>query len=585
MGEHSERSEHESSRSEPSPLTVDRRGWMKGMAVLAGSAALGVSQAGCAPAGGGGSGAVPAAGAEVVTTPPEGVVETTYGKVRGYTRNGVYIFKGMAYGDTTAGENRFLPPKKPTPWTDVRSALGWGPVAPFYDRGWHNNESQFLYNWDDGYPDEDMLGINVWTPGINDNAKRPVLIWFHGGGYTFGSSHELPMLNGQKLAQNHDVVYASINHRLNVFGYLDLSQIGGEKYATSANAGMLDLVASLEWLRDNIAQFGGDPNNITIFGQSGGGAKVSTVMAMPAAKGLFHKAIVHSGPGIRVGTPDASNLLALAVLDELGISKRELSRLNDVPWQTLLQAGQAAELKLRGSTPRVPGTTSPSPRWGPVLDGNVIPQHPFDPTAPAISAEIPVMVGTTFHEFTNGIDNPKAKELTLDELKTRLQPRFGDQADAVIAAAQSADPGAAPFELWGVIQTAGGFRQGSVTLAERKAAQNAAPAYLYWFGWKTKVLDGRPLAFHCQDLPFWFDHVDRCARQTGGTPEAHALAAKMSQALVAFARTGNPNHQGIPQWPAFTAANPANMVWDDVPAVRNDPDGELRKLVAAPQGA
>ncbi len=578
MSDHSEHPERASLSSPASGSAIGRRTWMKSAAALAGGAALGIAPSSCKPVRRERQPLASTSGAEIVDTPLDAIVETTYGKVRGYRRNGVYIFKGMPYGDTTAGPNRFLPPKKPQPWTEVRSALGWGPVAPFYDRGWHNNESQFLYDWDDGYPGEDMLGINVWTPSVKDDVKRPVLLWFHGGGYTFGSSHELPMLNGQNLAQRHDVVYASINHRLNVFGYLDLSRIGGEEYAASANAGMLDLVASLEWVRANIARFGGDPDNVTIFGQSGGGMKVSTVMAMPSAKGLFHRAVIHSGPGLRAGTPEASNRLALAVLDELGLSRGQVEKLHDVPWPRLLAAGQSAERKLRSGR-RMPGAPSASPRWGPVVDGDVLPQNPFDPAAPAISAGIPVMIGTTFHEFTNGIDQPDAKELTLDQLRERLTPRFGDRADAVIAAAQSADPGALPFELWGVIQTAGGFRQGSVTLAERKAAQNAAPVYLYWFGWKTKVLDGRPLAFHCQDLPFWFDHVDRCARQTGGTPAAHALADKMSRSLVAFARTGDPNHEGIPEWPAFTTANPANMVWDDEVVVKNDPDGELRKLV------
>ncbi|HZD05907.1 MAG TPA: carboxylesterase family protein [Longimicrobiales bacterium] len=580
MSLHPEVFEHESLVS-TLRQPMGRRGWMRSVAALAGGAAVGISPGACAPGEAGTPVSAPPEGG-ILTTPPEAVMETEAGKVRGYLNDGVYVFKGIPYGATTAGENRFLPPRKPTPWTDVRPALAWGPTAPHYPgSGWRNNESQFLYDWDEGYPGEDMLGINVWTPGLRDGGRRPVLLWLHGGGWTFGSSHELPMLEGQNLAGRHDVVYASVNHRLNVFGFLDLSRIAGERYAHSGNASMLDLVLALEWVRDNIETFGGDPGNVTIFGQSGGGFKVGTLMAMPAARGLFHRAVMHSGPVLRVGTPDESERLALALLDDLGLGRGEVRRLAGVPMEELLAAGARAERAMREAARGEPGAGASPPRWRPVVDGDVLPRHPFDPTAPGISADVPLLIGCTFHEFANGIGDPDAQLLTMDGLRGRLQPRFGAGSDAVIAAAQAAVPGARPFELWGVIQTAGGFRAGTVTVGDRKAALNAAPVYMYWFGWKTKVLDGRPLAFHCQDLPFWFDHVDRCRRQTGGTPQAHELADKMSRALVAFARTGDPNHRGIPRWRPYTAADGETMVWDDDVVVRGDPDGELRRVVEA----
>jgi para-nitrobenzyl esterase len=564
---------------------IGRRSWMKGAAALVGTAAAASPMLASAtsPGAWGSTRGAPDAVSVRVDTPANAVVQTTAGRVRGFTRNGIFVYKGIPYGDTTAGENRFLAPKKPKPWSDVRPATGWGPVSPHGVRaGWVNPEEQFLYHWDDGFPGEDMLRVNVWSPGVNDNQKRPVLVWIHGGGFTSGSSQELPMYDGESLAKNHDVVLVSMNHRLNVFGYLDLSQIGGEKYADSGNAGMLDLVQALEWVRDNVANFGGDPGNVTIFGQSGGGSKVSTLMAMPAAKGLFHRAAVMSGSSLRQGTPDASARVAGAVLEELGIGRTDLSRLHGIGTDALLNAGIAGPRRLQptvatpgATTPVAPGAPAPRIGWGPVVDGRVLPQHPFDPGAPAISASVPMLIGTTFHEMSGGMNKPTAHLQSWEQLQAELTPRFGARTPALLAEYQRVLPAAKPFELRAVILSS---RQNAVTQAERKAALNAAPAYVYWFGWKTPVLDGRPLAFHCQDLAFWFDNVDLCAQQTGGTEEARVLAKKMSDALVAFARSGNPSHAGIPRWPAYTAANGATMVIDETLVVRNDSDREARRL-------
>ena len=559
--------------------TLDRRSWMKRLAlVVGGSAAAGAEALAQNKAPAGRASPAPASSAHVrVTTGANDIVETTAGKVRGFTRNGVHIFRGIPYGDTTAGANRFLPPQKPKPWNGVRSSTSWGPVAPHPERaGWRNDEEQFLYQWDDGFAGEDMLRVNVWTPAVNDNRKRPVLVWIHGGGFVSGSSQELRPYDGSNLASRHDVVLVSMNHRLNVFGFLDLSEIGGDRYASSGNAGMLDLVLALDWVRDNIANFGGDPGSVTIFGQSGGARKVSTLLAMPSARGLFHKAAVHSGSHLRQNTPDYSRKLALAVLEQLKLSRGDIARLHDVPTNVLLTAGLVAQQTV-APTP-APGT--PAANYGPVVDGVVLPQHAFDPAAPAMSANVPMLIGNTYAELNGGVNNPDAFSMSSDQLRERMQGLVGAKANDAIAAYQKVFPKAKPFEIFAIVQGTRAYRINAVKQAELKSAQAAAPAYMYWFGWYTPVLDGRPMPFHCQDLAFWFDNVDLAAQATGGTEDAHALAARMSGALVAFARTGNPNHPGLPPWPAFTRDSRATMVFEnDHVGIKADPDREARALV------
>ena len=549
---------------------MDRRNWMKGAAALVGAAA----GAGTPFVASATERSAAAADDVTVATPERAVVQTTAGKVRGFVKNGVFTYKGIPYGDTTAGANRFMPPQPVKPWTDVKSTVAWGPVSPHPVRaGWPNLEEQFIYGWDDGYEGEDMLRLNVWSPGVNDGARRPVLVWIHGGGFSSGSSQEL-WYDGENLARKHGVVLVSMNHRLNVFGYLDLSQYG-EKYASSGNAGMLDLVQALEWVRDNVAGFGGDPGNVTIFGQSGGGSKVSTLMAMPAARGLFHRAAIMSGSGLRQGEPALQQRLAAAVLEELGIGRDQLDRLQTLPWQQIRNAGVAAPQRLSRA-----GVTGAG--WRPVVDGRILPQHPFDPAAPAISANVPLMVGTTFSESNHGINRPGFHLMTLDELRTELRPRFASRTDEVIAAYQRVLPGGKPFEIRALILTP---RTTAITQVERKAAQNAAPVYNYWFGWKMPVLDQRPLSFHCADLIFWFDNVDDGAQPTGGGEDARELADRMSGALVAFAKTGNPSHAGLPAWPPFTMQNRATMVFDEKVEVKSDPDREARALAQSIQQA
>jgi para-nitrobenzyl esterase len=543
-----------------------------------------IASAGCtaqAPASTNGAASPRAAAAASVATPDRAIVATTAGKVRGFTRNGVFIFKGIPYGDTTAGENRFLAPKPPKPWTDVRPALAWGPVSPHGPRaGWVNQEEQFLYQWDDGFAGEDMLRVNVWTPAVGDNTKRPVLVWIHGGGYASGSSQELRPYDGERLAREHDVVLVSMNHRLNVFGFLDLSQIGGAKYAESGNVSMLDLVLALQWVRDNVANFGGDAGNVTIFGQSGGGGKVTTLMAMPAANGLFHKAVAMSGSFIGASTRDSAKALALQVMKELGLGSSQVAKLHTVSTDALLSAGIVAAQKVAPFGFPPPGVLPKiNLGWQPVADGTVLPETPFDTAAPALSADIPFLLGNTFHEFAGGIDKPQIAQTTWEQVTASLSPALGARTAPALDAYRKAFPSAKPFEIAGMIG-ADLFRRGAIHQTELKAKQGGAPVYAYWFGWRTPVLDGRPLAYHCQDLAFWFDNIDLCLQATGGGDDARALASRMSRALVAFARTGDPNHDGIPTWAPFTESNRAMMIWDSTSEVKIDPDREARQALA-----
>jgi para-nitrobenzyl esterase len=507
----------------------------------------------------------------IVAASSRPVVETTTGKVRGYSARGIMTFKGIPYAASTAGPNRFMPPAKPKPWSGIRSSMYYGPVCPQGARnGWKNDEESFMFEWDDGQPGEDHLRVNVWTPAA-DNRKRPVMVWLHGGGFSAGSGQELKAYDGESIARRGDVVLVSLNHRLNVFGYLNLSKYGQE-YASSANAGMLDLVASLEWVRDNIANFGGDTGNVMIFGQSGGGSKVSTLMAMPAAKGLFHKAAIESGSSLRQSTPEDSEKLAAATLEVLGLRPAQVSKLRDIPFEKLAEMQGEA---LRKAFPRtlIPGGGG---GWRPTPDGRILPSQPFDPVAPAISAGIPLLVGTVLNEQTHSINHPEYEDMTRDEVLRRARERFNDRAEAVIAAYQKLYPKAKPFDVLSVAFAAQS-RQNCVTQAERQVALGGAPVYTFWFTWQTPVLDGRPRAFHCSELPFVFNNTDRAAAMTGGGPEARELGGRMSDAWIAFARKGDPNHSGLPKWPAFTPKESAVMVLDNKCEVRMNPDGEARR--------
>jgi para-nitrobenzyl esterase len=554
---------------------TSRREFLTGAATLAGVSAAATIAAGAPNVA---LGAVrEGAGKSAITTPTNGVVETSAGKVRGYVRNGIFTFKGIPYAGSTAGEARFLPPAPVTPWTQVRASMSYGPVCPQPVRtGWASDRLAFLFDWDDGHPGEDCLRLNVWTPAADDRTKRPVMVWLHGGGYEAGSSQELPSYDGEMLSRSGDVVVVSINHRLNVFGYLNLAAVGGEKYARSINVGMLDIVAALQWVRDNITRFGGDPANVTVFGQSGGGAKVSTLMAMPSAKGLFHKAIVQSGSQLRLATAEASATQADAVLKELQAQGIGMDQLTQVPAARLVEIATGVKNKLQSTNPRA--SISERLGWQPWLDGTIVTAHPFDPQAPALAANVPMLIGTTMHEFSPAGAMPDPRALTEEWLVTEVTKTYGPAARDIVTAFKQGHPGALPFEIAAIIGATSTFRVSAVRQAQLQAAN--APAYLYWFAWKTPVLDGTPLAYHCSELAFAFNNIDRCANATGGTPEARDLAAKVNQAWIQFARTGNPNHSGLPRWPAVTPSALPTMLFDTRCEVKDNPDAAERQTLS-----
>lgn len=500
-----------------------------------------------------------------MSTPADAIVSTTAGPVRGFKRRDIYIYKGIPYGDDTGGVNRFMPPRPPPAWTEVRLALVWGPICPQAGTERQTPEYQrFAMDALHAYQSEDCLRLNVWTAQLGSQARRPVMVWLHGGGFTSGSGHETPAYDGENLARR-GVVVVTVNHRLGPLGFLNFAHLGGEAGTTAPNAGMLDLIAALQWVRDNIAAFGGDPTRVTIFGQSGGGGKVSLLMAMPGAQGLFHRAIIMSG-----SFPSASiqgEELASETLRELGIRSNDLRVLQAVDPLRLIAAGTAASRRLA----RPGSDLFAAPRFAPNI-GQDLPEA-WTTAAPRISAHIPMIIGNVRDEF-------RRIPLAFDEatLANSVPPSRRDRAADIVAAMRAAYPTLSPNDI-GAMIGAMAFRIAAVEQARKHAALQAAPVYLYWYTWATHLLDGQIGVPHGADIPGAFDNAERADTLTGNTAEAREIAQRMSAAFVHFAATGTPSQPTLP-WPRFDSATVPTMIFDTPVRLENDPAGAARRLLA-----
>jgi para-nitrobenzyl esterase len=512
-------------------------------------------------------------------------VKTAYGRVRGVQHDGLATFKGIPYAGPVSGVNRFkaAPPLKP--WTGVRDALTLGP--PSIQPGQRRNEPSAA---------EDCLFLNIWTPAA-DSRKRPVMFYSHGGGFTTGSGGA-GYQDGGSLARTWDVVVVATNHRLGLMGYLYLSELGGEEYATSGNQGMLDICDGLKWVHQNIESFGGDPSNVMVFGESGGGTKTSCLYTMPAAAPFFNKASIESGPGIRMLPRDVAAETALMTLKQLGLDKNDWQKLLDVPADKLLtaqndlgqQARGAGPLTQNGGRRGMAGGSRPG-GFGPVVDGKVLPRHPFDPDAPAISKNKPLMVGYNRDEsifFFQQQRNTEVFNLSEANLKERLANEFGKNADAVFDAYHQSRPESSPTDLYVAITTARMIGIGAMTIAERKYAERGAPAYMYIFTHESNAIvpgtQHKVGAAHATEIPYKFYNIQTDGSITGNGimsvagPESVQAAHNMSEMWSMFARTGHPSAKGQPVWPAHTTERRSTMEIDTQCKVVDDPHPLERKL-------
>lgn len=510
------------------------------------------------------------------------LADTGYGKVKGYLLRGINYFLGIPYGADTSGANRFMPPQKPKPWTDVFPAVWWGNSAPqIMEKRYANAYQSFADHWNYDDVSEDCLRLNVFTPALKDGKERPVMFWLHGGGFTSGNSIEQDGYNGENFCRKYDTVFVSVNHRLGPMGFSNLARVGGDRFASSGNVGMLDIVAALEWVRDNISNFGGDPGNVTIMGQSGGGAKVTTLTAMPSAKGLFHKAVVLSGASVKTGEKEYAEKLGEYILKEAGLKPAEIGKLQEMSWMDYYLLANRAAAKLAQESGPAGGMMRRG--FNPCADGMIIPRDPYYPEATPVAAEVPMIICSTMNELAPSRTNPELEKVTLDQVRENLKnragfgPGLGDKAGEVVDAYSKVFPDRKPVEIWSMIS---GNRQGVVALADAKSKQ-PAPVYVAWFCWQPPLFNNRMRAFHCIDICFWYSNTDLMLTHTGGGARPRKLSDKMSASLYQFMKTGNPDSGALPSWPKYTSEKGEVMVLDDVSEVKNDPDREARKALPA----
>lgn len=519
----------------------------------------------------------PAPGYKLDSSTAASTTNTTSGKVCGYIENGIYTYKGIPYAEA----DRFEVAHAPKAWDGIRSSRYYGPTCPqAFRTGWFDDYGAFYSQWDDGYNDENCLRINIWTPGINDGKKRPVMFWIHGGGFASGSGQEQPGYDGHNMAAKGDVVFVSINHRLNSLGFLDLSSFGG-KYQYSGNNGMLDIVEALKWVKANIANFGGDPDNVTIMGQSGGGGKVSTLYCMKRAHGLFHRAVVQSGSMIGCMQKEYSQAIGLRTAEILGFNASNIDGIQKVPYADLVKANKEATEQVKNEaikSGKISYLDGLMFGWAPVVEGDVLTDVPFHGGTEMLNNDVPMMIGSTLNEFPGYMGGPEPA--SWDEAVTEAAKTYGERANTVIAEYRKAYPNAAPKDFFRLDVI---FRPGVIEQADIKAKNGGAPVYTYMFNYIAPVMDGKFLAPHCAEIAFAFNNVLHSANMTGAAPEGLKLGAQMSDAWLNFARTGNPNSSSLPTWDAYTVSDGAIMIFDapDCKVLHGNFD---RKLMEAVKG-
>jgi para-nitrobenzyl esterase len=546
-------------------MKSNRRNFIQSLGLGAATLSVGSSPLNASPAGGSTDDQILFVGDNIA------VATTEYGKVRGFVLRGINQFLGIPYGADTSGKNRFMPPVKPAAWKEIKPCVWWGNTAPqIMEKRYANAYASFVDHWNYDDVSEDCLKLNVWTPAI-DSGKRPVVVWLHGGGFTNGNAIEQDGYHGENLSRLGNIVFCSINHRLGPFGYSHLKAAGG--HPSSGNVGNLDMVAALEWVKNNIANFGGDPGNVTIIGQSGGGAKVTCLMNMPAAKGLFHKAVALSGTSLTGVNKEYAEKLGLKVMEEAGLKPGEIEKLQQIPWREYIDITTRAVEKFAEEAKKMNISRG---GFSPVADGVSMNDQPFFSDPNHFSAEIPLIINTTFHEASPSRTDASLEEISLADVVDKIKPRFGADATKIVEAFSQNFPKAKPVEVWAMILS---NRKGAIAAADAKVSQRKAPVYVSWFGWQPPLFDGRMRAFHCDDICFWFYNTDLMLTHTGGGKRPRALSTKMAKSFLSFIKTGNPNGGGLPAWKPYTKENGETMILDDTCALVNNPDAIARKAL------